>query len=49
MNNNKWISNLYINSSNFQFSVAVQFLSKLNINNNSTILDIGCGTGSNTN
>ncbi|CCU55633.1 unknown similar to AMEV004 [Choristoneura biennis entomopoxvirus] len=38
-----WNTN-YVNISNFQYNNAINFISKINFNNNS-VLDIGCGDG----
>ncbi|CCU56237.1 unknown similar to AMEV004 [Mythimna separata entomopoxvirus 'L'] len=40
-----WNSTFYANVSNFQYNTAIEFISNINLNNNVSILDIGCGNG----
>ncbi|CCU55345.1 unknown similar to AMEV004 [Adoxophyes honmai entomopoxvirus 'L'] len=35
----------YVNISEFQYNTAIDFISKINIHNNDSILDVGCGNG----
>ncbi|AAG02710.1 putative SAM-dependent methyltransferase [Betaentomopoxvirus amoorei] len=39
-----WDTN-YVNISNFQYDSSISFISKININKNDSIIDIGCGHG----